>query len=418
MSRHFPNWLEGYYQYIVDTESPMIFHKWTAFSLIAGALQKKVWFNFGRIKIYPNLYVVLVSEPGIARKTQAITFGEDIIAELSTIERSADATSPEALIDDLEGSRSEEQMRDGSTLIHNSLFIISGEFESFLGQKGDNQRMVVLLTNLFDCKNRPYRKRTKHSGSNKIDSPFLNILAATTPDSLASALPARAIGGGLTTRIIFPWAEDKGQKVAVPGVKTWEDLLNYRKENTKIQHLKTLLVSDLDVINRMSGSFNYTEESFKWWHNWYSNYDERGPGRLCKDTAFKGWYSRKPLFIIKLGMVLAAAKRNTMTVTSDEFIEAIYHIEEVEASMANAFAAVGKSDIAAEVSEVTKIIEKEKIIEEKFIRQRTWRDIDDDKFDNVVRTILRQKIANRVYQHPETGAKGIWYIWLTGKEEI
>lgn len=420
MSRRLANWLDGYYQYIADTESPMIFHKWTAFSLIAAALQKKVWFNFGRIKIYPNLFVVLVSEPGIARKTQAINFGEEIVSQVSQITTSADAITPQAMLEDLEAARMEEQMRDGSTLIHNSLFIMSGEFESFLGQKGDNQKMVVLLTDLFDCKTRPYRYRTKHSGSNNIESPFLTLLAATTPDSLASALPARAIGGGLTSRILFPWAEDKGKKVAIPGVKTWEDLLAYRKDDPEIQKRKLDLISDLDVIHRMSGSYNYTEESFKWWNAWYNSYDERDPGRLCKDTAFKGWYSRKPLFVLKLGMILSASKRNTMTVTSDEFEEALVHLEEIEAGMENAFVAVGKSDIAAEVAEVTKIIRQEGIIAEKFIRQRTWRDIDDTKFDNVIKTIVNQRIANRIYTHPDTGAKGIWYVWARkekGNEE-
>lgn len=407
MSRRLPDWLEGYYKYVEDTESPKLFHKWTAFSIIGAALQKKVWFNFGRIKIFPNLFVVLVAEPGIARKTQAISFGEEIVSQISGVTTSADAITPQAMLEDLEEARQEEPMRDGSTFIHNSLFIMSGEFESFLGQKGDNQKMIVLLTDLFDCKARPYRYRTKHSGSNKIESPFLALHAATTPESLASALPAKAIGGGLTSRIIFPWAEDKDKKVPIPGVTTWEELQSYRKENAEIQKIKEMLVSDLDVINRLSGSYNYTKESYDWWNNWYNNYDERDPKRICKDTSFKAWYSRKPLFILKLGMILASTKRNTMTVTSDEFIEALGHIEEVERGMENAFVAVGKSDIAAEVSMVEKIIKQEGRIEEKYIRQRTWRDIDDIKFDNVIKTIIKKGVVKRSYE-----AQSIWYNWV------
>jgi len=417
MSRRLPDWMEGYYSYVANTESPRLFHKWTAFSVIAGALQKKVWFNFGRIKIYPNLFVVLVSEPGISRKTQAISFGEEIVAEVSGIHRSADAITPQAMLEDLETAKEDEQMRDGSTFIHNSLYIISGEFESFLGQKGDNQKMIVLLTDLFDCKTRPYKYRTKHSGSNVIESPFLNLLAATTPESLASCLPARAIGGGLTSRILFPWSEDKGTKVPVPGVTSWEELQTYRKENSEVQRIKKELVSDLAVIRGLSGGYNYTNESYQWWVDWYTDYDERSPTRLCKDTAFKGWYSRKPLFVLKLGMILSAAKRNTMTVTSDELKEALHHIEEVEASMENAFVAVGKSDIAAEVAEVTRIIKQEGIIEERFVRQRTVRDIDNTKFDNVIKTVLQQEIAHRTFLHPETGVTGIWYIWGRKKQK-
>lgn len=401
MSRKLSDWIEGYGQYTAGTESAGVFHKWTALSIIAGALGKKVWFNFGRIRVHPNLFVVFVAEPGIARKTQAITFGEEIVSEIPSIIRSADAITPQAMLEDLELARQEEQLPDGTTFEHNSLYIISGEFESFLGQKGDNQKMVVLLTDLFDCKNRPYRYRTKASGSNVISSVFLNLLAATTPDSLASALPARAIGGGLTSRIMFIWAEDKEQKVAIPHVR--KDLIV----------IKNKLVSDLDVISRIAGGYNFTEESQQWWEDWYDRYDERDPLRLCKDTAFKGWYSRKPLLITKVAMLLAAAKRNTMTVTSEEFIRAEDLVKEVERTMSNAFVAVGRSDVAADVAVVSKIVEQEKLIAEEPLLQRVWRDIDANKFDNVSATLIKTGRVKRLYTHPENPKKkGIWYKWL------
>lgn len=402
MSRRLENWVDGYLQYTQDTESASIFHKWVAFSTIAGALQKKVWFNFGRIKLHPNLFVVFVAEPGIARKTQAISFGEEITAEVPAIIRSADAITPQALLEDLELARMEEQMPDGSSFEHNSLSIISGEFESFLGQRGDNQKMIVLLTDLFDCKYRPYRYRTKASGTNVISSVFLNLLAATTPDSLANCLPARAIGGGLTTRILFIWADNKAKKVDVP---LWSEDLS---------KLKVKLVSDLDVINRIAGGYDYTKGSRKWWADWYNAFDERSPTRLCKDPGFRGWYSRKPMFVLKLGMVLAAAKRNTTTVTEEEFDEALEHIAEVERHMANSFVAVGKSDIAGDVATVSKIIQQEKIIEEKQLLQRVWRDIDAQKFDNVAATLLKAGTIERIYVRviKNVKVKGVWYKWI------
>ena len=63
--------------------------------------------------------------------------------------------------------------------------------------------MLVFLTDLFDCRELPWKYRTKGRGDNTIENLYLNLLAATTPDSLASSLPALAIGGGLTSRILF-----------------------------------------------------------------------------------------------------------------------------------------------------------------------------------------------------------------------
>lgn len=404
-NRRLDNWLDAYFQYTFDTESASIFHKWVGFSTISGAMQKKVWFNFGRFRIHPNLFVVLVAEPGIARKTKALELGEDITAEITTITRSADCITPQALLEDLELAGHDEEMSDGSTFKHNSLSIISGEFESFLGQKTDNKKMLVLLTDLFDCKHRPYRYRTKASGTNVISSVFLNLQAATTPDSLASSLPTTAIGGGLTTRIIFVWADDKSKKVSVP-------------ELTKpILELKQDLIVDLSVIHRIVGGYNFTKESRKWWDDWYYNkFNERDPARKCKDPAFNGWYTRKPVFVIKLAMILSAAKHSQLYANTEEFEEALKILDEVEAEMACAFSGVGRSEIATDVALCAKIIEREGIIYEKTLLHRVWRDIDANKWDNVSATLIKRGDVKRTYEGPK-GAdgkpmKGVWYKWV------
>ena len=75
MSRQTADWINSYLDYTFNTESAKIFHKWVALSMIAAVLRKKAHLSLGRIKIYPNMYVVLVADPGRARKSQAIDFG-------------------------------------------------------------------------------------------------------------------------------------------------------------------------------------------------------------------------------------------------------------------------------------------------------------------------------------------------------
>ena len=398
MTRRLKNWLESYMEYNYNTEPAQQFHEWVGLTVIAGALRKKVWFRFGRIRIHPNIFVVLVSEPGVARKTQAIDYGSEIVGEVSAIVTSADAITPQAMLEDLELSKAEEPMLDGTTLTHNSLSIISSEFESFLGQKKDNTKMLVLLTDLYDCKVRPYRYRTKGAGTNVIASPFLNLVAGTTPESLASSLPSTAIGGGLTTRILFIWADGKEKKVDVP------------ETNTDIKELKKHLINDLNIISRIVGAYTYDKESRKWWRDFYQNYEELSPNRLCKDPTFRGWYSRKPTLMLKVGMLLAAAKSNTLTVGVAELEEALARIESVEATMHKAFAAVGRSEITADVALVMQIVQRQKAISEKQLMSLVWRDIDDRKFDNVMNTCIKAGNISREYRSPK-GHPGIWYHW-------
>jgi len=404
MARRLSNWLDSYKEYTFNTEPAKQFHEWIGLSVIASALRKKAWFRFGRIRIHPNLFIVLVSEPGIARKTKAIDYGEEITSEVSSIISSADAITPQAMLEDLEMAKTEELMPNGTTLTHNSLSIVSGEFESFLGQKKDNTKMLVLLTDLYDCKIRPYRYRTKGAGTNVIASPFLNLRAGTTPESLASALPSTAIGGGLTTRILFVWADNKAKKVDIPEI------------SDEVRELKKHLISDLTVISRIIGAYTFSKDSRQWWKDWYNNYEELSPNRLCKDPTFRGWYSRKPTHVIKVGTLLTAAKSDSLTVEVKEFEEALRTIESVEETMHKAFMAVGRSDITPDVALVMQIVQREKAISEKQLLSLVWRDIDALKFDNVINTCIKTGNIRREFRSP-TGSPGVWYSWRGRKGE-
>ena len=399
MSRALPDWITEYLTYTENTESAAIFHKWTAISLLAAVLRRKVWFNFGRIKIFPNLYIVFVAEPGVARKTQAIGFGEEILTEVSGITLAADVTTIQALLDDLEESVSSHLLPSGENFSHASLTVSSGEFESFLGDKKENSRMLVVLTDLFDCKQRPFKTRTRHSGSNEIANPFLNIIAATTPDSLANALPSTAIGGGLTSRIIFIWAEGKRRKVDVP------------EKPPAI--IKSNLVKDLVVISRISGGYSFSPEGREWWSKYYQAFDETDPNRICKDPAFRGWYSRKPLFILKLATILTASTTSTQLVGPPALDRALLYLEEAERTMTKTFSAVGRSAVTADVDMVRRVIKTYQLISENALLQMVWRDVDSKKFDTVIHTILRSGEVSRKYQGPK-GEKGIWYYWVGG----
>jgi len=400
LSRQLKNWLKAYQEYTEETESAPVFHKWVGVSMIAAALQKKVWFNFGRLKIYPNLYVVLIAEPGIARKTQAISYGTKILNEIPEITLSADATTKEALLQDLEeiGNRSETILPDMTSFKHASLSIISREFESFLGQKSENTKMLVLLTDLFDCEEIPWKYRTKNSGSNTIPSVFLNILGATTPESLASSLPSSAIGGGLTSRIIFVWAAGKTKKIPIPEI------------NERAKSLILPLKQDLAAIARIIGGYDYSVNSRKFWVDWYNTYDERDSNRICKDPAFNGWYARKPLFLLKLSVILSAAESSEKIVETEKIEEALSFITEVELAMGRTFSAVGRSEITSDVDLVMSTIKQYRSIAEAQLMQMVWRDIDARKFDNVIRTILSTGQVKREYKREGIDTK-IIYTW-------
>ena len=393
------NWLESYLRLMENTEPARLFDKWVGYSVIASALRRKVSLQLGRLVYYPNIYVVLVAEPGVARKTQAIKYGVSFLNTIPDIRLSADSSTKEAMTDDIESSGMDELLVDGTTLRHSSLNIISKEFESFLGQKKENTRMLTALTDLFDCPD-DWSSRTKHSGSNKIINPWVNLLAATTPDSLANSLPASAVGGGLTSRIMFIWADKKKKSVAIPAM-TEEEL-----------KIKEMLEKDLYRISRLSGNYTMTAECKKKWIAWYDRFDEDESGdRVCPDKSFSGWYSRKPTYIIKISILRAAAESSKLVIEWKHIEKAIEEIREVEYLMGNAFKAIGKSEISGEVDTVLQIIRNAGKISEKELMTKIWRDIDATKFTNVSDTLIKTGKVVRTYKGPDEST-GVWY-WST-----
>ena len=396
MARYLPNWIDSYMELMLNTEPARLFDLWTAYSVIAAALRRKVYLQLGRLTYFPNIYCVFVAEPGVARKTQAVKYGVELLSTIPEIKMSSDSATKEAMTDDIFDSGLDALMPDNSNMRHSSLNIISKEFESFLGQKKENTRMLMALTDLYDCPDE-WSSRTRHSGSTKIIRPWLNLIAATTPDSLASSLPASAVGGGLTSRILFIWADKKKRPVAIPSM-TPKELI-----------LKDHLIKDLYVISRISGEYVMTADCINHWQIWYDQFDEDESGnRICADKSFNGWYSRKPTFIIKIAILRSAAEADTRVVQWRHIEEALQAVRDVELVMGNAFKAIGKSEITAEVDTVLQLVRSSRDISEKQLMTTVWRDIDSSKYDNVIETLIKTGKVRREYQGPNK-EKGIWY---------
>ena len=397
MSRHLNDWLKSYLTLQENTEPARLFDKWTGYAVISAALRRKTWLQLGRLRYNTNIYIVFVSEPGVARKTKAIDYGLEFLKDLPDIKTSADSSTREAMLDDLELSGLPEILSSGEEFKHSSLCIVSKEFESFLGQKFDNTRMLTSLTDLFDCPDE-WKARTRHGQSPMIVRPWLLLWGATTPDSLSNSLPANAVGGGLTSRILFIWADKKKKSVTIPAL-THKELI-----------LKDELKKDLFKISRLSGEYTMHPEALRKWDEWYMSYDEDEVigGRICADKSFSGWYSRKPTYIIKIAILRAASTTDEMIIRWQHIEESIVEIQEVEQQMGNAFKGIGRSEISGDVDTVMEIVKSYSWISEKSLMSLVWRDIDSNKFDNVIDTALRQGKVKREFKGPK-GETGIWY---------
>lgn len=329
MARHISNWIKGYLAFTGEQESPEIYHVWCAVSAIAGALRRRVWFDQKYFMLYPNMYIVLVSPPGKCKKSTAMAISRKQLAPIPGINFTVDSTSRERLIQDLS-----QVFADGQS----AMTAYSSEFASLVSTS--QMDMVVFLTDIFDAPDE-WTHKTKGGGTNKIKMPYLNLIAGTTPDWLARAMPLDTIGIGLTSRIVFVYADKP--RMANP----FPDLSNEQVT------LRGLLVEDLQDISTMQGEFIFEPEAKQAYADWYR-------GRLeedyTDDPRLVGYYSRKDVHLLKLCMIVSAARSNDTIITLEDYETAHNMLKQVEERMPRVFAHVGRNPLNLEYEHVMSML--------------------------------------------------------------
>ena len=331
-SRHLQDWISGWMKFTENTEPPDMYRYWTAISIIASALQRKCYVQWGSSLIfYPNMYIVLVGPSGV-RKGTAMNPGLDILQDMGKVKIAAQATSYQALIRRLKDTNYQDpDLETGAMQFHSSMTIYSKEFTVFLGYH--NRELMSGLCDWYDC-DRTWKYETIARKVEEIVGVWVNLFGATTPALIQSSLPMDAIGGGLTSRIIYICEEKMGKMVLIP-TQTEEEA-----------ELYLLLLNDLDKINRISGQFRYTEAFLNAWSD-FRVHDRDNPPFY--DERFGGYISRRPNHVMKLSMIMAASsgeRGGAMILTKNDIDRAITTLEQAELKMQSVFRGVGKSDIS------------------------------------------------------------------------
>lgn len=332
MARKLPNWIQAYLAFTNQSESPEEYHKWVAISCIAAVLRRKVFFDMGYFIVYPNMYIVLVGPAGRCKKSTAMRIGRERLNDVPGISFTTDSITRERLIQDLS-----QVYVDG----HSSMTAFSSEFASLLTSSGMD--MVVFLTDIFDSPNE-WSHKTKMGGTNKIKAPYLNLMAATTPDWIAKAMPLDTVGIGLTSRIVFVYHDTPRIRPPFPSLS----------EDEKI--LRGLLVHDLAQISQISGEYKLTNSANKKYTEWYeSRIQATNP---TGDPRLSGYYERKHIHLLKVCMIVAASYGDSTIITEEYLSLALQLFDEVEERMPRVFANVGKNPLAVDYDLVGDLIKQ------------------------------------------------------------
>lgn len=325
------DWITEYLDYADYTEAPAQFHFWTAVSVIAGALRRKVWLDMGHFKWHPNFYIFFVAPPGIVAKSTTMSIGEKLLKQIDDI-KFGPANAPwQAFVQKVAEARIDyvvEATGDfltQSTVPMCAVTVNVSELGTFLDPSQREQ--VDVLSDLWDGRDGVWEKVTKTQGDDSIPNPFINIIGCTTPSWIARNIDAYFHGGGLQSRSVFVFAEKKRRLIPYPYLVQPPDMTD--KENK--------LVSNLKKIASLQGGMQLTKEAEVWGSEWYIAHNNNPPPANLQDDKFGGYLSRKPTHLHKLAMIFSAARGDSLTITVDDMESSLEQLEIIEKDMPKVF---------------------------------------------------------------------------------
>jgi hypothetical protein len=263
MSRVTDNWLHTFLEWTVDrSESPESMILWSGLCTLASVLKRHVRVPkklMGGYDIYPNLFVIFVAPPAVARKSTTVGRAEDLLRDLDGIAIGSTAVSASKLISDM------------SDTLDGSITLLPSELGTFMNVS--QEEMYDVLTDLYDNK-KIYTYSTRTHGLEIVENPCVNFLAATTPKWVEQQMPIHVIGGGFASRVIFIFED-------APRTRQ----LYYDIDPSHYKRLEEALVHDLRYIQKeVKGDFKHDNTRTRdfvesWYRDNADNFDlESGPG--------------------------------------------------------------------------------------------------------------------------------------------
>jgi len=317
--RLLPNWVESFYEYTDFLPSPPIFRKWAGIATIAGALERRTWVHSQGADLYPNIYVIFVSPPGVG-KSILTSRVEKLWQDLPGHFVASSNITKAALIDELNFAERTiiRPNETPTTVVFNSLKILSNELGVLLPSY-DNEFMST-LTDIYDGSRYAERRRGTKNDPIIIDHPQFNILAATTPGHLSDFLPVGAFDQGFLSRCFLIYS---GEMTLRPLFETAQGSVE----------LKRMLSKDLRAIGTLFGQMKFAPESAKLITDWHMN------GRAPAPTHPKlnNYNTRRTLHLLKLCMISSASNSESLVISVENFQEAFGWLLEAESFMPDIF---------------------------------------------------------------------------------
>lgn len=393
MASQSDDFFAAYFNYLGETEAPIFFHRWSVIAAVGALLERNYYLHHGHFVVNPNMYVMLIGDPG-TRKSTAIKMVKRLLAMSGYTTFSADKTTKEKFLLDLSGAEFDETGKEilsssqGDALVAKNLwgadvleetpaaqmFIAADEFNEFMGN--GNIEFISLLGNLWDYSG-IFKNRIKNGKSVSINDPTVSILGGNTPTGFSLAFPPESLGQGFFSRLILIAGQTTGKKIAFPSVPPPEATTEIVERLAAIKH-------------HCKGSAKIGDEAVALLTEIYEH------GYDIDDFRFVSYSSRRFTHLLKLCLIVSATRMST-EITVGDVVYANTILVHTERQMPKALGEFGKSRNSDVTHSVLKIVEAAPVpISMNDIWKQVSKDLDKmQTLGDIIRSLLTaEKIQN------------------------
>lgn len=325
--------IESFLEYTEGIPSPEIFRLWAGIGLVAAVLERRVYVTSARTRIYPNLFTLLVSPPGVG-KSQAITATRELWRKVPDLIVSPDNMTKAALVDSLAKAARKIVRSPTELLEFNSMTIAADELGVFMSSY-DND-FLSTLNKLYDNPHEYREMRRMFKEELYIPEPQLNILAGTQPRFMSEIFPEHAWGMGFTSRLLMIYSSNP-VKVSLFNGKLLDKNLYGR------------IVKDLKAIMGLFGEFAWTDTARAEIELWNATGQKKTEPT---HTKLEHYIPRRIMHLLKLCMVSSVSHGNSMLITELDFHQALTWLLAAEKSMPDVFRNMAQKSDAETISEL------------------------------------------------------------------
>lgn len=342
------SFIQDYHLMTANTKPCKEFHAWSMLSALSVFAGRRFWFPFGHMCFYPNLYVVLVGDPGCGKST-AMNRPKSIVRAAGVCPIAASQITKEALAQKMsstfdgkpkktpfEGRRT--YAHAGREIEYNQYAIFATELTQFIGVNPIG--FLEFLTAVWD---EPIIEvETKNKGHDFVTGPYITMLACMTPDIVKGYLKMNVLSSGFARRTAFVY--DTGKNIIPWPNRTQEQI-----------DAELRLVEFGKALQSRSGPFSITPDCAKFYEEWNQKNEET---IIDRHPNVRGWYESKGEMLFKVSMLIALATNcQDLVIELPHYKLALHYCALLEKNLERVFEGTGSNPNAGVISQVVRMLE-------------------------------------------------------------